>query len=236
MRCSVVVAASMSVLLAACTATVTGTPSVALRSDPPTAARPLDEVLPTAGELAAALGIGQDGYLGPLVEGGADTLLAGVDQSEATPVECVSATYRLQRVVYAASPVSTVVTRSWAGGGPDGPSSTAFVGVVKLASADDARAFFAATADKWRACDGRTMVLYQADRAMRASTRITDVTVGDRVVSAVLLNDPGSGGATIERALGVGSDCIVDVEVTGVGVPGGATDIAGLMLRKVTGS
>jgi len=222
-------------LLAACSTTVTGTASVALRSDPPTAVRPLDEVLPAAWEISAALGIGQDGYLGQLVEGGADTLLAGVDQSEATPIECVSATYRLQRVVYAASPVRTVVTRSWAGGGPDGPSSTAFIGVVKLASADDARAFFAATADKWRACDGRTMVLYQADRAMRASTRITDVTVGDRVVSAVLVHDPVTGAASVGRALGVGSDCIVDVEVTGGQASGGAIDIAGLMLHKVTG-
>ncbi|MBS1694112.1 MAG: sensor domain-containing protein [Actinobacteria bacterium] len=234
-----VAAAGASALLAACSATVPGTAVVAVHADPATAPLPLDQVLPTAAELATTLGgwaIGGQGFMGQLVEGGPDVLLAGVGQSEATPVDCVGASYRLQRVVYGASPVRAVASRSWAGGGSAGPTSSAFFGVVKLASAGDARAFFAATADKWRGCDGTTVVLDQADRELRSSTRITEVTAGDRIVSAVLVRD--ADGVIVQRALGVGSDCIVDVEVSGADGDGAvdAVDIAALMLRKATGS
>ena len=53
------------------------------------------------------------------------------------------------------------------------------------------------------------------------------------LVSAVVLHDDGS---TIQRALGVASDCVVDVEVTDVDRGGGArgaVDIANLMLQKI---
>jgi hypothetical protein len=53
------------------------------------------------------------------------------------------------------------------------------------------------------------------------------------VISAVVLHDDGS---MIQRALGVGSDCVVDVEITDAGAGGGARraiDVANLMLRKI---
>jgi hypothetical protein len=53
------------------------------------------------------------------------------------------------------------------------------------------------------------------------------------VVSAVVLHDDGS---MIQRALGVASDCVVDVEVTDVDRGGGArgaVDVANLMLQKI---
>lgn len=239
MRIAAIATVSACLVLAACTTTVEG--GAVGASDPPSTSRPLDQLLPTTAELSTALGIGSDGFMGQLVEGGADTLLQGIDQSEATPVECVSATYRLQKVVYAASPVQSVASRSWAGGGLDGPSFSAFFGVVKLATADDARTFFATVADKWRRCDGQTMALNQAQHGAHALTRITDVAVGGRMVSAVLLHDPGAAGSlTVERALGVAADCIVDVEVTDLresttGGAGGAVDVASLMLKKITG-
>jgi PknH-like extracellular domain len=237
MRIPAIATVSAGMVLAACTTTVAGVAVDA--SDPPTVSRPLHRLLPTSAELSTALGIGPDGFMGQLVEGGADTLLQGIDQSEAAPVECVSAAYRLQKMVYAASPVRSDASRSWAGGDPNGPSFSAFFGVVQLASAGDARAFFAATADEWRQCDGQTMALHQAEHGTHALTRITDVAVDDRIVSAVLMHDPGR---TVERALGVASDCIVDVEVSDLGGSsrtgnaGGAVDVAILMLKKITGS
>jgi hypothetical protein len=59
--------------------------------------------------------------------------------------------------------------------------------------------------------------------------------VDSRVVSAVVLHDDGS---TIQRALGVASDCVVDVEVTNVARSGdsgaaGAVGVANLMLQKI---
>jgi PknH-like extracellular domain len=163
-------------------------------------------------------------------------LLQGVGESEATPIECVSAGYRLQKVVYAASPVREVASQSWAGGDLNGPPLSGFFGAVKFATADDAQGFFAASADKWSRCNGQTLVLHQPEHGADAVSRITDVVVDRMVISAVVLHDDGS---TIQRALGVASDCVVDVELTDAGHGGGArgaVDVANLMLQKIGAS
>jgi len=218
-------------VLAGCSTPVGGTPVVhMLDAAEPSASVPVEQVLPTVDELAGKLGVG--GFMGPVVQGGSDMLLQGVRESEATPIECVGATYRLQKVVYQTSPVRAVASRSWAGGDPSGPSMSGFFGVVKFATPDDAQAFFAATADKWRRCNGQTMVLHQPEHGADGVSRITDVVVENRLVSAVVMRDAG---ATIQRALGVASDCVVDVDITDVA---GARDndavaVANLMLQKV---
>lgn len=199
----------------------------------PSPDRTLDAALPTADELASMLGA--SGFMGQLVEGGADMLLQGVGEADATPVDCVSTGYRLQKVVYDAGPIRSVASQSWAGGDANGPSATGFFGVVQFADPDAARAFFAASADKWHRCNGQTLVLQQPDRAAPGSSRITDVGVDTRIVSAVVMHDAGS---TIQRALGVAADCIVDVEISDVAGPSaaGAADavaVANLMLQKI---
>jgi hypothetical protein len=203
----------------------------------PSLARSLDQVLPTNTELSTTLKSGPEGYLGQLVEGGADTLLQGVGPAQATPVDCVSASYRLQKVVYQTSPVQSVASQSWAGGDINGPSLSGFFGVVKLATAADADAFFATSADKWRRCDGQTMVLHQP--GADGLSRITDVTVAGRIVSAVVAQGAGRP-VTVQRALGVGSNCIVDVEVSDVGGENSGSDgaadavaVAQLILAKI---
>ena len=198
----------------------------------PSVSRPLNQVLPTGDELTTTLGVGP-GFTGQLVVGGADMLLQGVGESEATPVECVSAGYRLQKVVYAASPVREVASQSWAGGDLNGPPLSGFFGAVKFATTDDAHGFFAASADKWKRCNGQTMVLHQPEHGADGVSRITDVVVASTVVSAVVLHDDGS---TIQRALGVASDCVVDVEIADVDRDGGARGavaVANLMLQKI---
>jgi len=234
---STIAALSASAVLAGCSsAPVDGAPVIRItEAAKPSVSRPLDQVLPAGDELTATLGVGP-GFTGQLVMGGADMLLEGVGESEAAPIECVSAGYRLQKVVYTASPVREVVSQTWAAGDLNGPPVSGFFGAVKFATADDAQGFFAASADKWRRCNGQTLVLHQPDRGADGVSRITDVVVEPTVVSAVVLHD---GGSMIQRALGVASDCVVDVEVTGVGGGGGArdaVDIANLMLQKVRGS
>jgi hypothetical protein len=171
--------------------------------------------------------------MGPFVKGGPDVLLASVGETDATPADCVSPTYRLQRVVYEAGPVQSVASQSWAGGMFDGPPVTGFFGVVQFSSEADAQAFFAASADKWHRCNGQTLVLNQPGPGARGTSRITDVTVDDQMVSAMVMHDAGS---MTQRALGVAADCVVDVEVTDVnalGGPQGASEVANLMLEKV---
>ena len=231
-QCGIAIAAACAVL-AACAPAVDQRPVVRItEAAKPSVSRPLNQVLPTGDELTTTLGVGP-GFTGQLVVGGADMLLQGVGESEATPIECVSAGYRLQKVVYAASPVREVASQSWAGGDLNGPPVPGFFGAVKFATADDAQGFFAASADKWRRCNGQTMVLHQPEHGADGVSRITDVVVDSKVVSAVVLHDDGS---TIQRALGVASDCVVDVEIADVDRGGGARGavaVANLMLQKI---
>jgi hypothetical protein len=231
---STIAALSACAVLAGCSsAPVDSVPVVRIKeAAKPSVSRPLNQVLPTGDELTTTLGVGP-GFSGQLVLGGADMLLQGVGESQATPMECVSAGYRLQKVVYAASPVREVASQSWAGGDLSGPPVSGFFGAVKFATADDAQGFFAASADKWRRCNGQTLVLHQPEHGADGVSRITYVVVDSTVVSAVVLHDDGS---TIQRALGVASDCVVDVEITDVDRGGGArgaVDVAKLMLQKI---
>jgi hypothetical protein len=232
---SAIAALSACAVLAGCSsAPQDGAPVVHIaEAAKPSPSRTLDQALPTVNEMATLLGTA--GFMGQLVKGGPEMLLAGVRESDATPVDCVSTGYRLQKVVYQASPVRSVATQSWIGGDQNGPSYSGFFGAVQFATPDDARAFFAASADKWHRCNGQTLVLHQADHGADGSSRITDVGVDNRISSAVVLHDDGS---TVQRALGVASDCIVDVEVTNPpGVSGGgaagAAGVANLMLQKI---
>jgi hypothetical protein len=231
---STIAALSACAVLAGCSsAAVDSVPVVRIKeAAKPSVSRPLNQVLPTDEELATTLGVGP-GFSGQLVVGGADMLLAGVGEAEATPIECVSAGYRLQKMVYAASPVRQVASQSWAGGDLSGPPVSGFFGAVKFATADDAQGFFAASAEKWRRCNGQTLVLHQPEHGADGVSRITDVVVEGTVVAAVVLHDDGS---TIQRALGMASDCVVDVEITDAGRGGGArgaVDVANLMLQKI---
>ena len=226
---------SACAVLAGCSSTpVDGAPVVHIaEAAKPSVSRALDQVLPTVDELATILGTA--GYMGQLVKGGPEMLLQGVSESEATPIDCVSAGYRLEKIVYRASPVRSVASQSWVGGDQNGPSYSGFFGVVQFATPDDAQAFFAASADKWHRCNGQTLVLHQPEHGADGLSRITDVGVDDSIVSAVVLHDNGS---TAQRAIGVASDCIVDVEVTnpagdsGTSASGGV-GVANRMLQKI---
>ena len=105
----------------------------------PAQAIPLGGFLPTTEDLAAALGTGPNGFMGPTVEGGEDTLLRSVGEAQVTPADCAGAPYRLQQAVYRDSPVLSVASASWAGGGFDAAPVSAYVGVVQMGSAAAAK-------------------------------------------------------------------------------------------------
>ncbi|MFI5511092.1 sensor domain-containing protein [Mycobacterium sp. NPDC051804] len=196
----------------------------------PSPARALDRILPTSEELSV---LGPNGMMGQRVQGGPSMLLASVGEADAAPADCVSATYRLQRVVYNAGPVQSVASQSWVGGSFDAPPVSGFFGVVQFSSEADAQAFFADAAEKWHRCNGQALVLNQPDHGAQRTSRITDVTVDGHMVSAMVMQDSGS---MSQRALGVAADCVVDVEVSdinGLGGPQGASTVARLMLEKV---
>ena len=126
-----------------------------------------------------------------------------------------------------------MASSSWAGGRFDGPPVSGFFGIVQMASAADAQEFFATIADKWRRCNGQTVVLQQPGQGAEELSRITEVAFDQRVVSATVLH----ASASAMRALGVAGDCIVDVEITDPRSVGGAqpaVGVAGLILDKVS--
>lgn len=223
------------VALAGCSATpVDERPVVRIvEAAQPSVAIPLGQFLPSAQELSATLGTGPDGFMGQLVEGDADMLLRSVGAAQAAPLDCVGTAYRLQQVVYDAGQVQSVASSSWAGGRFDGPPVSGFFGIVQMASAADAQEFFATMADKWRRCNGQTVVLQQPGQGAEELSRITEVAFDQRVVSATVLHASDSA----MRALGVAGDCIVDVEITDPRSVGGAqpaVGVAGLILDKVS--
>jgi hypothetical protein len=233
-RSTIAVLSACAVLAGCSSAPEAAPPTVNIvEAAKPTPSRALDQALPTTNELATVLGTA--GFMGQLVKGGPEMLLAGVRESEATPIDCVSAGFRLEKVVYQGNPMRSVASQSWIGGDQNGPSYSGFFGAVQFVTPNDAQAFFAATADKWHRCNGLTLVLRQPEHGADGLSRITDVVVDNKIVSAVVLHDNGS---TVQRALGVVSDCIVDVEVTNPsgasgGSATGAVGVANLMLQKI---
>lgn len=204
----------------------------------PLVAIPLGQFLPNAQELSAVLATGPNGFMGQVVEGGDDMLLRNVGDAAAKPLDCVSTAYRLQKVVYDSGPVRSVASSSWAGGGFEGPPVSGFFGVVQMASAADAREFFATTTDKWRRCNGQTVALVQPGQGADEVSRIADVAFGHQTVSATVLHaSVGTAAVGVSRALGVAGDCIVDVEITDPRAPGDlrpATGVAELILDKIS--
>ncbi|MDG4667602.1 sensor domain-containing protein [Mycobacterium sp. 236(2023)] len=203
----------------------------------PSAAIPLGPFLPTAVELSTILGTGPNGFMGSPVEGGSDVLLRSVGDGQATPMDCVSAAYRLQEIVYDAGPVQSVATNTWAGGGFDAAPVTGFFGVVQMASPAAAQEFFASMTDQWRRCNGETVTLQVPDHGADELSRVTDVAFGERVMSAnVLHTSAGTESPTGLRAVGLAGDCIVEVELTDPR-PAGATDgaiaVADVILDKI---
>ena len=141
--------------------------------------------------------------------------------------------------MYDGSPVQSVATNSWAGGGFDGPPVTGFFGVVQMTSAAAAQDFFAATSERWRRCNGATVTRHQAGDGGDELSRIADVTFEPRVVSAsVLHTSAGTASPTALRAVGLAGDCIVEVDLTDPRPAGQAVrpavGVADLILNKIT--
>lgn len=203
----------------------------------PWTALPLGQLLPTAQELSALLATGPNGLLGRPVEGDADVLLRSVADTQVTPAECVSAAYRMQEVVYGTSPVQSVASNTWAGGGFDAPPVSGFFGVVQMTDPVAAQAFFASLTEQWRRCNGQTVALRSSAPGTGELSRITGVSFDERVVSASVLHaSGGTGSPTGMRAVGLSGDCIVEVELVDPRAAldaGPAVAVADVILDKI---
>ncbi len=184
----------------------------------------------------------------PPVFGGPDKLYHPEDV--ASPPPCLGVTSMLQKSVYQSADVQDVASESWWNNGEPAQVLTVIEGVVTLPSAAQAQTLFGQFAQQWQQCSGTTTT----DQTGPISTTnvISDVRVdpaknivaATNTATSVLPNMPPLQPTPQARAIGVQTNCLVEVEVVFFGGrrpsdPGSAkldtsaTDIARAMMDKV---
>lgn len=227
-----------ALILIGCSSTVGGTAERRAAPQP----APLQQGLPTAAEVSAAVGNRLDVAGAPTV-GSIESLPNGIRDSEgASPLDCLGAVAPLMQVVYAGAGVQAVAWQDFARLGAGLTVSSVDAGVVRFDSEAQAQRSFERFATQWRSCAGTTVTLH-AGGAGGLDMTVTDVRVDGPVLSAVILSDGGGGSVyPTEHALGVAADCIADVDVAITDpVParrvaaGRAAALVRVMLAKLTG-
>ena len=206
----------MCVAVTACTSTVSGSPTAA--GPDSRVGRNVAEMLPTPSELTELTGVDIEETDFPPSVGKETVLPNGLrDESDATEIQCLGVTQPGMRRTYDELPGWAVAAEDLDSPiGSRGPSVDVSVTVVALtsdAAAVDAMAEFA---DQWRACEGKTMVVHDvAGSGDDFSHRVDEVAVrGELLTAAVTFTGSDSSTTSVDqRALGIGANCVVDVEV-----------------------
>ncbi len=169
---------------------------------------PLTEFLPTAEEVSAVVGNTLDAA-GPPKAGSISVLPNGIRTSDdASPLDCLGAATPLMRVIYESGGVQAAAWQDYSRFGRGLTVSSAEAGVVRMDSDDAAARTFAAFAARWKACDGTAVDMQGLE------LKVTRVRMSGQVLTAVILSSDGHGDEfPTEHAVGVASDCIVDVDV-----------------------
>lgn len=200
------VAGCGAVFLVACSSTLRGVPE---RHRP----AHLGQALPTAEQVEQAVGNPLDP--GPEVDGSIAMLPNGIrDSKDVTPVECLGAATPLMRVVYEQGDVREVALRDFSRYGRGLTVSNVHTGVVRFASDAEAARIFTKFVTGWHACDGSTVSVHVTPTST-VDWRITEVREGGGILAATVLSGESRDkpGFPTEHAVGIASDCIVDVDV-----------------------
>ncbi len=138
------------------------------------------------------------------------------DYGSTSPVECLGVAVMLQQNVYQSTDVKHVAIETWRHAARSVAVTSVKEGVVSLPTAADANALFAKFSQQWQKCEGTTLPL--SDNVFRLKARTTNVQVATSVDAATVSMAfalPSSDSASIPaaRAIGVRSNCLVEVEV-----------------------
>jgi hypothetical protein len=165
---------------------------------------------------------------------------------------CLGVTAMLQKSVYRSGPqpaqVQDVASESWWNNGEPAQVITVMEGVVTLPSAAQAQALFAQFSQQWQQCNG--MTTSEQTGPISTTNVISDVRgtattiAATKTATSVLPNMPALRPTPQARAIGVRSNCLVEVEVVFFGGrrstdPGSANintsalDIARAMMDRV---
>ena len=225
------------IVLAACTTTVSGN---ALARH--TASPAVEQILPSAAEVAAAVGNPMDAN-GVPTRGGIDVLPNGIrDDSVVAPIECLGAIMPFMRVVYEKGDVRAAAWQQFSRFGTGATVSSVDAGVIGFGSNREAQRMFDTFVAQWRGCQGATVTTHLPVGDLYAT--VTDVRTDGSVLSATILTGETGDPARFptEHAVGVAGRYIVDVDAAvTVGAPaervatGRAVRLASVMLDKVGG-
>lgn len=174
----------------------------------------LQDALPSATQVAQAVGNPLDPTSPPLV-GGIGLLPNGIrDDDEVSGLECLGAATPLMRVVYEGGDVRGVGLQDFSRYGEGLTVSSVHTGVVRFGSEAEARRMFDAFAEQWRYCAG-TVVSVRITARSTLDWTVTDVRQADGIVSATVFNGEADrqAGFPVEHAIGLAGDSIIDVDV-----------------------
>jgi len=194
--------------LVGCAHTVTGSARQAARAV---------EILPTEDDVTATVGntLSTFGFR-PFI-GNVEILPDGYrTDADATPIACIAVTDTAPRIVYEPSPVLEVARQSYFNWDVGVDISGADAAVVRLSTADAARATFESFVRRWQQCDG-VSVLKRPWGATKSEidADVSEVNEANMVLSATARTHGRTNvqAATYERAIGVRADTIVEVSL-----------------------
>ncbi len=161
---------------------------------------------------------------------------------------CLGVTAMLQQSVYRSAQVKDVASESWWNNGEPAQVITVMEGIVTLPSASEAQALFAQFSQQWQQCNG--MTTSEQTGPISTTNVISDVrgtattVAATKTATSVLPNMPPLRPTPQGRAIGIRSNCLVEVEVVFFGGrrstdPGSADintsalDIAHAMMDRV---
>lgn len=161
---------------------------------------------------------------------------------------CLGVTAMLQKSVYRSADVQDVASVSWWNNGEPAQVITVMEGVVTLPSAAQAQALFAQFSQQWQQCNG--MTTSEQTGPISTTNVISDVRgtattiAATKTATSVLPNMPALRPTPQARAIGIRSNCLVEVEVVFFGgrrstdpgsadVNTSALDIARAMMDRV---
>ena len=204
-------AAAGAVLLVSCSTPVEGTSTPDTRTSLAESTQTqvqepyawLTAVLPTDSELSEALGypVTVDGP--PKVRDGAKLRNTFIGSGEVAERDCIGVVSPLEKEAYGSAPVIALTFAT---------EAAATYGAAAFESVAGAGITFQSFADRWRDCDGRTVVKSVGDH--RIHHVISEVQVTENTLSAIdTLNSSEGVPVVTGRALGVAHDCIVEVEL-----------------------
>lgn len=182
----------------------------------------------------------------PAQVGGPDKLYQ-LKRSTSQP-GCLGVTAMLQKSVYRSADVKDVASESWWNNGEPAQVITVMEGVVTLPSAAHAQALFAEFSQQWQQCNG--MTTSEQTGPISTTNVISDVRgtgstiAATKTATSVLPNMPPLRPTPQARAIGIRSNCLVEVEVVFFGgrrstdpgsadVSASALDIARAMMDRV---